>query len=788
MSRILIEGTPVALSSGSSSGDSGSGGISVSGHLLLVYEDNAGNEFVVRGGPQREGNPDYGALIIEQNIPINSSIDRRGDATPASRGSRDISLNGRNAEDVWNLILQHAKNINDRSFSYSPTGKNSNGTVGNLLDLVGIDVDDVLPDPDGIMLFSFSGKKEKFEFDYTINGTDSNDKIVGRRGNQTFSAGQGNDEIEGGKGNDEIGGGEGNDEILGGKGNDTIDGGEGTDKSIYKGVWSDYDIEFLPDNTVRISDKVGDRDGSDILKNVDIAVFSDKSIDLVPGQDIRPGQDIAFVIDTTASMSDDIAAVKARASDIINAIFEDDRGFLNSRIAVVGYKDPVTNTFLSFTNQPKIDDRKTAALNAINSISVSGGGDFPEAVNAGLIRALSGGAGEWREEAISRRIILFGDAPPKDTDLRAQVLELASDVKVSGDLMPLSIAGDIETSRLASGLAVTRFTLTAADADSNPIAIPVEIFTILIGNDPKTRADFESLAAATGGKAFSAADASEVVNTLIVAIKAPEGRNDVPIAVDDRKNDAPIAVDDRGFTANTIIPKTIAVTTLLANDTDVNAGDVLQLTGVDRAIGGSVSLEGETVVFEVNDDFSGTASFDYAISDGNGGSDVATVSIEVGKTFKGGNCQDTLTGTEFGDVLLGGYSKDLLNGGDGDDYIDGGLGKDTLIGGSGNDVFVLANHAGSKTITDFKEGLDLIGLSDGLNLGQLTISNRNGDTFITQGRRKVLAILQGIDSGVLAAEDFIDVSDRDCSPLERFLCNSFPSHIGSPLYSGFNGI
>jgi hypothetical protein len=63
---------------------------------------------------------------------------------------------------------------------------------------------------------------------------------------------------------------------------------------------------------------------------------------------------------------------------------------IDSRIAVVGYKDPTTNTFLSFTDQPKIEDRKTAALQAINSISVGGGGDIPEYVNSGLIRALSG--------------------------------------------------------------------------------------------------------------------------------------------------------------------------------------------------------------------------------------------------------------------------------------------------------------------------------------------------------------------------------------------------------------
>ena len=282
---------------------------------------------------------------------------------------------------------------------------------------------------------------------------------------------------------------------------------------------------------MRVIDKVSGRDGTDTLTGVEVGVFADKSIKL------SPGQDIAFVIDTTGSMFDDIDAVKARSGEIINAIFEGERGVLNSRVAVVGYNDPATNTFLSFTDQPKIADRKTAAIGAINSISVGGGGDFPEAVNAGLIRALSGGAGTWREEAIARRIILFGDAPPKDTELRAQVLRLAADLGVSVPSSPLratSIEGDIETSSLTSGLTVTRFAMTAVGSDGSPITIPVEIFTVLIGNDPTTTADFTSLASATGGKTFNSADASGVVDALIAAIVTPPiPTNKVPIAQND---------------------------------------------------------------------------------------------------------------------------------------------------------------------------------------------------------------------------------------------------------------
>ncbi len=241
----------------------------------------------------------------------------------------------------------------------------------------------------------------------------------------------------------------------------------------------------MPGNTVRIADTVPNRDGNDTLEGVDRGQFSDKSISLAPGQDI------SFVIDTTGSMGDDIDEVKASATDIIDAIFDEDNSILNSRVSVVGYNDPGTNTFLSFTDQPKIEDRKAAALAAINSISVGGGGDFPELVYSGLIRSLDGSAGEWREEAIARRIILFGDAPAKDTSLLSQVFTLAADVGVSTSGL-LSIPSSIETRSLATGLDMVTFDLTITDEGLVRTRVPVEIFAVQIGSDSSTAKETEA--------------------------------------------------------------------------------------------------------------------------------------------------------------------------------------------------------------------------------------------------------------------------------------------------------
>ncbi|MBT5945357.1 MAG: choice-of-anchor C family protein, partial [Rhodospirillaceae bacterium] len=82
-----------------------------------------------------------------------------------------------------------------------------------------------------------------------------------------------------------------------------------------------------------------------------------------------------------------------------------------------------------------------------------------------------------------------------------------------------------------------------------------------------------------------------------------------------------------------------SVDELLANDTDVDATDTLEVTGLDAdgvlsttsANGGTVTLD--TVSGEITYDpaagFNGEDTFDYTISDGNGGFDTATVTLNV---------------------------------------------------------------------------------------------------------------------------------------------------------------
>jgi Ca2+-binding RTX toxin-like protein len=121
----------------------------------------------------------------------------------------------------------------------------------------------------------------------------------------------------------------------------------------------------------------------------------------------------------------------------------------------------------------------------------------------------------------------------------------------------------------------------------------------------------------------------------------------------------------------------------------------------------------------------------------------------------GNEGQDTINGDAGNDTLYGGKDDDSLLGGAGDDWLFGDEGNDTLIGGTGNDRFMLGLDLGSKTILDFQDGLDLIGLIGGLNFSQLSIVAENSSTLIrVTSSGQLLATLSNVSASLITATDF----------------------------------
>ena len=231
----------------------------------------------------------------------------------------------------------------------------------------------------------------------------------------------------------------------------------------------------------------------------------------------------------------------------------------------------------------------------------------------------------------------------------------------------------------------------------------------------------------------------------------------------------PVAVDDSATTAkNTAV--SIQVSTLLANDTDPDSNP-LSITGVSNATNGTAVLNDngtpsntadDFIVFTPTTGFSGNASFDYTLSDGSL-TDIGNVTVAVGTNLSGGNGDDLLNGTAGNDNLTGGTGNDTLNGSAGNDTLNGGNGADKLTGGTGNDIltggsasdtFIFAASHGTDTITDFKKGVDYIGLSGGLTFGQLSFS---GSNIIITSTNEILATLTGINTTTLTSANFLTV-------------------------------
>ena len=113
---------------------------------------------------------------------------------------------------------------------------------------------------------------------------------------------------------------------------------------------------------------------------------------------------------------------------------------------------------------------------------------------------------------------------------------------------------------------------------------------------------------------------------------------------------------------------------------------------------------------------------------------------------------DILDGDEGDDLLFGGRDNDIVTGGAGNDVIRGDLEDDLLVGGAGSDRFEFRPGDGTDIIADFTDGIDIIGLIEGLTFEELAIVQIGNDTQITA--TGLVVTLPGVDAGAIDAADF----------------------------------
>ena len=127
---------------------------------------------------------------------------------------------------------------------------------------------------------------------------------------------------------------------------------------------------------------------------------------LVGGLAPTSALDVAFVVDATGSMGDEIEYLKVELTDVLNRI-QNAGGGLDLRAASVFYRDEGDEYV---TKVSPFSSNFSLTQSFVNENKADGGGDFPEAVDQAMDMAINNL--EWSEHARTRIAFLILDAPP----------------------------------------------------------------------------------------------------------------------------------------------------------------------------------------------------------------------------------------------------------------------------------------------------------------------------------------------------------------------------------------
>jgi Ca2+-binding RTX toxin-like protein len=268
--------------------------------------------------------------------------------------------------------------------------------------------------------------------------------------------------------------------------------------------------------------------------------------------------------------------------------------------------------------------------------------------------------------------------------------------------------------------------------------------TLANGNALPTWLSFDS-----NTRTFSGTPNDPDNGTISIKVTATDSSN---ASVDDTfdltvtpVNDAPVAGDDSS-SANQNTTLTLLSGNLLANDTDVDGG-ALSITAVSNSVNGTVTLNNNgNVVFTPTTGFSGNGSFNYSVSDGNGGTDLGMVTVAIGIDLNGTSGNDVINGTSGNDIInalngddtvFGNAGNDNLIGGNGEDILYGGTANDQIYGGNSNDN--LYGNAGNDHLEGDNGNDNLYGDDGNDNLlggnGQDLLVGGGGNDFLNGGKQ-----------------------------------------------------
>ncbi|PIE12333.1 MAG: hypothetical protein CSA70_10000 [Rhodobacterales bacterium] len=310
------------------------------------------------------------------------------------------------------------------------------------------------------------------------------------------------------------------------------------------------------------------------------------------------------------------------------------------------------------------------------------------------------------------------------------------------------------------------------DTTLEGVAVDVDV----LGNDSDPNGDPLTVTIATGpsngtatvnpdGTVHYVPDAGFTgTDTLQYTITDPDGNTDtatvtITVRPDHGGNNAPVAADD----TDTTLEGVAVDVDVLGNDSDPD-GDPLTVTIASGPANGTATVNPDGTINYVPDaGFTGTDTVEYTITDPDGATDTATVTITVEPNnptrdgYVDGTGGDDLidpgyTGDPDGDyidnndaILPGeGPNDDIVRADEGNDTVYAGEGDDEILGGGGNDE--LHGEADNDSIIG-EEGNDILDGGDGDDTlrggdGNDTATGGEGDDVIdTSGSRPAIDVV-----------------------------------------------
>ncbi len=543
----------------------------------------------------------------DQNAGGDSTGDDAGNNDPLTGSSGNDTLKGGSGSDTIN-----GKGGNDTinggggdDTLKGGNGKDTiNGGAGNDTIFGGKGADTINGGKGNDTLKGGSGKD-------TIDGGAGDDMIFGGKGADTLNGGAGNDKIEASKGNDTVNGGAGDDDLWGGKGRDVVIGGDGND-TINGGDGMDVLAGLAGNDTVTGGKGVDEFhlrsiDGTDTI--TDFEVSSKKATDFIAFLDNGDNEDGSVNFAHTA---DDVAGAKGvrlNESDFVVREWLSDLTAEDSN-KVVRVNNPTSDADLWDSTNPAQNAYVAVYNSDAGKVQVWFDSDWSSADGRSTIATLDNLSDPWDIEMLNADafgVYSTNDGGVEGTD--PVTPEPTNTVDAVDDMAMTDVNTSVTIDALGNDMDAQGDTFSVSSFDQPGKG------TVSLKDGKFVYTPDDGF---TGDDSFSyeITDAKGAKDTATVSLSVK--------GTTAPTNTAPVANNDVGTTT----AGQALTLDVMANDTDAD-GDMLTIEATTSAMMGTVDIVDGKLVYTPNADAMGTDAFSYSVSDGNGGSDFATVKVDI---------------------------------------------------------------------------------------------------------------------------------------------------------------